>query len=337
PRSLLRSVHHERGRGRLHLVLDLQARRRRTERPARRVRRPGPGLAVGLPAGAAVGDRRRRLAGHRLPDGDLPGRPARHPEGLVRVGCDRRGEQGPAAVPDHHPTDDAEHLLRADHAVHHLVPGVRRDLHHDLGRAGPQHQRLHLLPVPGRVLVRPVRLCRRDGVGAVRDPRHHHLPAVAAAEEVGVLRMSTTRRTGTGRRRRTPISKRTLDIALYLLMIIGAVAFALPLIWMIGASLKEEGKVLSTPPTLFPTDPQWGNYGQVLGVIPQFFWNSVKLAVINVVGVLAVSALAGFAFGRLRFPGRNVLFIGLLATAMIPGIAYLIPQYIIFQEIGWVD
>jgi len=149
--------------------------------------------------------------------------------------------------------------------------------------------------------------------------------------------MSTTRRTGTGRRRRTPISKRTLDIALYLLMIIGAVAFALPLIWMIGASLKEEGKVLSTPPTLFPTDPQWGNYGQVLGVIPQFFWNSVKLAVINVVGVLAVSALAGFAFGRLRFPGRNVLFIGLLATAMIPGIAYLIPQYIIFQEIGWVD
>lgn len=143
--------------------------------------------------------------------------------------------------------------------------------------------------------------------------------------------------TQTGRRRRTTISQHTLNVGLYILMIIGALAFALPLLWMVGASLKEEGQVLSTPPTLFPLAPQWDNYLQVFEVIPQFFWNSVKLAVINVIGVLAVSSLAGFAFARLRFPGRNILFIGLLATAMIPGIAYLIPQYIIFQEIGWVD
>ncbi|GAB3743477.1 carbohydrate ABC transporter permease [Microlunatus parietis] len=133
------------------------------------------------------------------------------------------------------------------------------------------------------------------------------------------------------------VSQHTLNVLLYIFMIICALAFALPLLWMIGASLKEEGQVLSTPPTLFPADPQWDNYAAVLEVIPQFFFNSVQLAVINVVGVLAVSALAGFAFGRLRFPGRDLLFIGLLATAMIPGIAYLIPQYIIFQEIGWVD
>ncbi|SDT12277.1 carbohydrate ABC transporter permease [Microlunatus soli] len=128
-----------------------------------------------------------------------------------------------------------------------------------------------------------------------------------------------------------------MNIVLYVLMIILALTFILPLLWMIGASLKEEGKVLSTPPTLFPLHPQWSNYAQVFDVIPRFFYNSVKLAVINVVGVLAVSSLAGFAFGRLRFPARNVLFVVLLATAMIPGIAYLIPQYIIFQQIGWVD
>jgi ABC-type glycerol-3-phosphate transport system permease component len=139
------------------------------------------------------------------------------------------------------------------------------------------------------------------------------------------------------RRRRTTLSQQTLNVFLYAVMIICGLAFALPLLWMIGSSLKEEANVLSTPPTLFPLQPQWSNYAEVFAVIPRFFYNSVKLAIINVVGVLAVSALAGFAFGRLRFPGRNILFVGLLATAMIPGIAYLIPQYIIFQRIGWVD
>lgn len=137
--------------------------------------------------------------------------------------------------------------------------------------------------------------------------------------------------------RRVGPTQRTLNVGLYVFMIVLAVLFIIPLLWMIGASLKQEGNVLSSPPTLFPLHPQWGNYGQVLQLIPRFFYNSVKLAFINVVGVLAVSALAGFAFARLRFPGRNILFVILLATAMIPGIAYLIPQYIIFEKIGWVD
>lgn len=149
--------------------------------------------------------------------------------------------------------------------------------------------------------------------------------------------MSTRTVTTVGGLRRIGPTQRTLNILLYIFMIVLAVLFIIPLVWMIGASLKQEGNVLSTPPTLLPLHPQWSNYAQVLQLIPRFFYNSVKLAFINVVGVLAVSALAGFAFGRLRFPGRNVLFVILLATAMIPGVAYLIPQYIIFERIGWVD
>jgi len=139
------------------------------------------------------------------------------------------------------------------------------------------------------------------------------------------------------RPRRTSPRKRVLDAISYTVMIVLAVLFIIPLIWMVGASLKQEGQVLSTPPTLFPLHPQWSNYADVFRVIPVFFYNSVKLAIINVVGVLATSSIAGFAFGRLRFPGRDVLFVALLATSMIPGIAYLIPQYIIFDHIGWVD
>lgn len=149
--------------------------------------------------------------------------------------------------------------------------------------------------------------------------------------------MTTRTVLSVGGLRRVGPTQRTLNVGLYVFMIVLAVLFIIPLLWMIGASLKQEGNVLSSPPTLFPLHPQWGNYGQVLQLIPRFFYNSVKLAFINVVGVLAVSALAGFAFARLRFPGRNILFVILLATAMIPGIAYLIPQYIIFEKIGWVD
>jgi multiple sugar transport system permease protein len=124
---------------------------------------------------------------------------------------------------------------------------------------------------------------------------------------------------------------------LYLVMIIIAIAFLLPLIWMISSSLKPESDVLSVPPSFWPAHPQWSNYSKVFDIIPRYFYNSVKLAVTNVVGVLITSSLAGYAFGRLRFAGRNLLFTMLLSTAIIPGIIYLIPQYIIFSKIGWVD
>jgi multiple sugar transport system permease protein len=128
-----------------------------------------------------------------------------------------------------------------------------------------------------------------------------------------------------------------LDVITYVLMIGLALLFILPLVWMVASSLKEEGQVLTVPPTLWPATPQWTNYVQVFEIIPLFFWNSVKLAFINVVGLLIVASLAGFAFGRLRFPGRDLLFLLVLATAMIPGIAYLIPQYLVFRQIGWID
>lgn len=124
---------------------------------------------------------------------------------------------------------------------------------------------------------------------------------------------------------------------LYVVMILVAIGFLLPLIWMIVASLKPEADVLSVPPSFLPRNPQWSNYSKVFDIIPRYFFNSVKLAVYNVVGVLITSSLAGFAFARLRFTGRNFLFAILLSTAIVPGIIYLIPQYIIFSKIGWID
>ena len=124
---------------------------------------------------------------------------------------------------------------------------------------------------------------------------------------------------------------------LYVVMSIIAVAFALPLIWMAGASLKPAAEVTQIPPTFIPRNPQWHNYVQVLQTIPRFFGNSLLLAVLNVVGLLFFSSLAAYGFARLQFWGRDLAFAILLSTAMIPSIVYLIPQYILFRQIGWID
>lgn len=133
------------------------------------------------------------------------------------------------------------------------------------------------------------------------------------------------------------ISRISGDAVLYAVMGILALAFLLPMIWMVSSSLKPEAEVLTIPPTFIPSDPRWENFGHIFGLIPIFLFNSAKLAVYNVVGILIVSSLAGYAFGRLEFAGRDIAFLVLLGTAIIPSIAYLIPQYIVFREIGWID
>ena len=144
-----------------------------------------------------------------------------------------------------------------------------------------------------------------------------------------------------GQRAQGPSSKpqrgRLPRAALYVIMIVLAIMFLLPLIWMIGSSLKPESDVLKVPPTFLPFHPDWSNYAEVFRIIPTYFWNSVKLATLNVSGILVTSSLAGFAFGRLHFWGRNFFFMVVLSTAIVPGIVYLIPQYILFSKIGWID
>jgi ABC-type glycerol-3-phosphate transport system permease component len=131
---------------------------------------------------------------------------------------------------------------------------------------------------------------------------------------------------------------RILGITLrYVAMALLAVVFVLPLFWMIGTSLKLESEVLAIPPTFLPSDPQWQNYVDTFHTIRDFLWNSTYLAVLNVVLLLFFASAAAYGFARLDFFGRDIAFSLLLATAMIPGIIYLIPQYILFREFGWID
>jgi multiple sugar transport system permease protein len=123
----------------------------------------------------------------------------------------------------------------------------------------------------------------------------------------------------------------------YGFLIVLALGFLFPLLWMLGTSFKTGADALASPTNLIPVHPTIGNYRSALHLLPRYFWNSTELAFLNVFGLLIVASLSGFAFARLDFPGRNIIFVAILSTALVPHIVYLIPQYVVFREYGWVD
>lgn len=133
------------------------------------------------------------------------------------------------------------------------------------------------------------------------------------------------------------LGRTVFNAAMYALMAVLAVVFLLPLIWMVIASLRTQADIAANPLALVPRTVEIVNYAEAFNSVRPFLWNSTKLAAYNVVGVLAISSLAGYAFGRMHFRGRDAAFLLVLATSIIPSIVYLVPQYILFQTMGWID
>jgi len=140
-------------------------------------------------------------------------------------------------------------------------------------------------------------------------------------------------------RRRLLIRTIAVGVLYYAFMFSLVVAFAMPLVWMLSTSLKPESEVVRLPPKWIPNPFLWSNYPEMWRSSPfgAFYRNSIKIATFNVCGVLFFSSLAGYAFARIEFVGRDILFSILLSTMMIPGAVTLIPLYITFRNIGWID
>jgi ABC-type glycerol-3-phosphate transport system permease component len=119
----------------------------------------------------------------------------------------------------------------------------------------------------------------------------------------------------------------------------GAVAMVLPFLWMLSTSLKSQGATASYPPVWIPRPAQWHNYVDVVQEFPfgAFAANSLKIASLGTIGQLVSTSLAAYAFARMSFPGRNLIFFLLLATLMIPGHVTMIPTFILFNALGWVN
>jgi multiple sugar transport system permease protein len=131
----------------------------------------------------------------------------------------------------------------------------------------------------------------------------------------------------------------SLNLLIYVALAIGGVSMLLPFAWMVSTSLKEPGNIFLLPPQWIPNPVRWRNYLDLLQEAPfhLFMLNSVKIAVLSVTGALLANSMGAFAFARVRFPGRDPLFMVLLATMMIPGTVTLIPVFIIMKTLGWVD
>lgn len=113
-----------------------------------------------------------------------------------------------------------------------------------------------------------------------------------------------------------------------------------PFYWMIVTSLKPANSVLEFPPRLIPVSFDFSNYLKVFEmapIMPIAYLNSFKVAILATLGTLFTSALAAYAFSKMRFRGQGILFGVLLGTLMIPSQVTLIPMYIVFAKFGWVD
>jgi ABC-type glycerol-3-phosphate transport system permease component len=125
----------------------------------------------------------------------------------------------------------------------------------------------------------------------------------------------------------------------YVLLCAVGLLFVLPLYWLIASSLKPEYAVFARPPVWWPNPPRWQNYVEALTFLPfgRFAINTLLIAVISVIGHVLSCTVVAYGFARYEAPGKRVLFILLLATLMLPYPVVMIPQYIIFSELNWVN
>ncbi|SFM38881.1 multiple sugar transport system permease protein [Paenibacillus sp. 1_12] len=144
---------------------------------------------------------------------------------------------------------------------------------------------------------------------------------------------------GAVRARRVSWGKHSLRAVLYLILMAGSVAMIVPFLWMISTSLKSSNEMYMFPPIWIPKQILWANYSYMFQNAPWglYFFNTVKITLFVIIGQLVTSSMGAYAFARLRFPGRDAMFLMFLGTMMIPYQVTMIPIFKIIKLLGWLD
>jgi len=138
-------------------------------------------------------------------------------------------------------------------------------------------------------------------------------------------------------------SRRRQDLILktvvYLFLLIGAFGVMMPFFWMISTSLKRPGTEFTFPIEWIPVPPRFGNYWTAWSILPfnQWLFNTVRITGLSILGHIISCAIVGFGFARIRFPGRDAIFLLVLATMMLPFPSIIVPLFILFKELGWIN
>ncbi len=139
------------------------------------------------------------------------------------------------------------------------------------------------------------------------------------------------------------LRRRTLallgELASHVALLAGAAMILIPFFWMITSSLKTEAELYTFPPKWIPDPPQWGNYLRALTIYPfgLYYCNTTVITTLSILGTVVSCALAAYGFSCFRFRGRDAVFVALLATMMLPGTVTLVPVYILFHRLDWID
>ncbi len=126
---------------------------------------------------------------------------------------------------------------------------------------------------------------------------------------------------------------------IHLALLSGVVFMFLPLAWTLSTSLKDVSDLYVFPPEWIPDPIRWSNYREAVTAIPfmRYLWNTTVITGASIIGKVISVTLVAFAFSRLRWRGRDTLFLVMLSTLMLPPHVTLIPQFILFKNLGWID
>jgi multiple sugar transport system permease protein len=137
----------------------------------------------------------------------------------------------------------------------------------------------------------------------------------------------------------TVSKKKVMNFGVFIILLLGSLIFLLPLFWALSSSLKSDYQILEFPPRWIPDPIRWSNYPEALTYVPfaRYALNTLTIAVGAIFGNILSCTLVAYGFARLRAPGKNVLFILMLSTMMLVEPVRIIPMYIEFNALGWID
>lgn len=140
-------------------------------------------------------------------------------------------------------------------------------------------------------------------------------------------------------RRRERLLRNSKSVATHLILILASVVMLIPFVWMVSTSFKPPTEVLIWPPQLIPKNPTVMNYFKVFStsLILRYFFNSLVISVVSTLMVIGTSLVAGYVFAKFRFPGRNLLFLLIVATAIVPFESYMVPFYLQMIDLQWIN
>lgn len=140
-------------------------------------------------------------------------------------------------------------------------------------------------------------------------------------------------------RRRSPDRMAPGRLLTYIVLVIGLLVWILPFAWMLLGSVKTQREILQRPPTWWPQQFTWDNFGAWFGQLNfgQFFGNSVVVALFTVLGNLVFCSMVGYALAKMDFPGKKALFVVVMVTLMVPGVVTFVPLFVMVSSLGLVD